>query len=108
MINRFWPGVVLGAILSLSAMVGGRLLAPTPSDAKSPPAGKGDRGGLVASFGVGGVVTRDGELWQYRPDREKWVTLDESFALEGEARKFVPLPVPAEEIKMMEIGRAHV
>ena len=49
MINRFWPGVVLGAILSLSAMVGGRLLAPTPSDAKSPPAGKGDRGGLGGS-----------------------------------------------------------
>jgi hypothetical protein len=103
MMKRFWPGVVLGAVLTLAAMAGGRWLAPTPSDAKAPVAPKGsDRGGLVASFGVGGVLTRDGELWQYRPDREKWVTLDESFALEGEARKFIPLPVPASDVKMME------
>ncbi|HEX7879608.1 MAG TPA: hypothetical protein VF720_09380, partial [Candidatus Eisenbacteria bacterium] len=64
MYKKFWPGVVLGAILTLAAMVGGRWLAP-PSDAKSP-AKPGDRGGLVTSFGVGGVLTRDGELWQYR------------------------------------------
>lgn len=102
MTKRFWPGVLLGAVLSLSAMVGGRLLAPSPSDAKSPLFKGGDRGGLVASFGVGGVLTRDGELWQYRPDRQRWVTLDESFGLEGEARKFIPLPVLAQEIKMME------
>jgi hypothetical protein len=102
MFKRFWPGVLLGAVLTLAAMAGGRWLAP-PLDAKSPAPKPGtDRGGLVASFGVGGVLTRDGELWQYRPDRKKWVTLDQSFALEGEPRKFIPLPVPAEDIKMME------
>jgi len=102
MFKRFWPGVLLGAVLTLAAMAGGHWLTP-PSDAKSPTSkAGGDRGGLVASFGVGGVLTRDGELWQYRPDRKKWVTLDQSFALEGDAKKFIPLPVPAEDIKMME------
>lgn len=100
--NRFWPGLVLGVILALSGVVGGRVLAPTESVAQSTPRKPGDRGGLVAGFGVGGVLTRDGELWQYRPDRDKWVTLDESFALEGQATKLIPLPVPAEEVKLME------
>jgi hypothetical protein len=99
---RFWSGLALGALLALSGVVGGRLLAPVDSEAQSRSRPCGDRGGLVAGFGVGGVLTRDGELWQYRPDRDKWVTLDESFALEGQATKLVPLPVPAEEVKLME------
>lgn len=61
-----------------------------------------DRGGLVATYGVGGVLTRDGELWQYRPDRSRWLTLDESFGLEGKPTKLVPLPVAAADVKLME------
>ena len=56
----------------------------------------------MATFGVGGVVTSKGELWQYRPDRESWITLDESFALEGQATSVVPLPVPTTNIRIME------
>jgi hypothetical protein len=65
------------------------------------PAGP-ERGGLVATYGVGGVLTRDGELWQYRPDRSRWLTLDESFGLEGKPTKLVPLPVAAADVKLME------
>lgn len=103
MFRRFWPGVALGAVMTLAALLGGRWLAPTPLNARTPAPGKGaDRGGLVATFGVGGVLTRDGDLWQYRPDREKWVTLDESFGLEGQSTHVVPLPVPPDQIKLME------
>ena len=102
MTQRFWPGAALGAALALAAMAGGYWLAPSPLAARAIPPKGGDRGGLVATFGVGGILTRDGELWQYRPDRDKWITLDESFGLEGQATKVIPLPVPAEEIKFME------
>ena len=58
--------------------------------------------GVVATFGVGGVMTWEGELWQYRPDKESWVHLDESFGLESQATSIVPLPVKAEDIRHME------
>jgi hypothetical protein len=57
---------------------------------------------LVATFGVGGVVTAEGELWQYRPDKDRWLKLDESFALEGQASQIVPLPLPPAEIRIFE------
>lgn len=57
---------------------------------------------IVATYGVGGVVTADGQLWQYRPDKESWITLDESFALEGQGTSTAPLPVAVEEIRFME------
>ena len=101
--NRLWLGLVFGIAATLSGLAALRLAGPDAVLAGGPAGPKGtDRGGLVASFGVGGVLTRDGELWQYRPDRDKWITLDESFALEGKATKLVPLPVPAEDVKMME------
>ena len=98
--NHFLLGAALGAISALAFLELGHVVAPTPTEALAAP-GK-ERGGLVATFGVGGILTRDGELWQYRPDRGKWVTLDESFGLEGQATKLVPLPVPASDVKMME------
>lgn len=57
---------------------------------------------IVGTFGVGGVLLRDGRLWQYRPDKKKWVSLDESFALEGQATNTAPLPVPVSQIRFME------
>jgi hypothetical protein len=101
--DRFWLGLGLGALLMVGGAMAFRGLGPQSAAAKSPStSGASDRGGLVASFGVGGVLTRDGELWQYRPDRDKWVTLDESFGLEGTTTKLIPLPVPADQVKMME------
>ena len=57
---------------------------------------------VVGTYGVGGVITADGVLWQYRPDKDTWITLDESFALEGQGTNTVPLPVPVENIRFME------
>jgi hypothetical protein len=100
--KRFWPGVAAGVVLAL-VLVSGLKTLSSAAQAANPPGGKGpDRGGLVATFGVGGVLTRDGELWQYRPDRSEWMTLDESFALEGKPTKLVPLPVRPDQVKSME------
>jgi hypothetical protein len=97
---RFWLGLGLGALAVAGYFV---IREPAAVSARSSQTAKGaDRGGLVASFGVGGILTKDGELWQYRPDREKWVTLDESFGLEGTTTKLIPLPVPADQVKLME------
>jgi len=57
---------------------------------------------LVATFGVGGVVTNTGDLWQYRPDKQKWIKLDESFALEGQATSIQPLPIEPAAIRIFE------
>lgn len=98
--NRLWLGLFLGALATLGVMTAQKWMTPDAVAAGS--SAGSDRGGLITSFGVGGVLTRDGELWQYRPDRDKWMTLDESFALEGTATKLVPLPVPADQVKSME------
>jgi hypothetical protein len=80
-------------------MAGSALLRP-----EAPEAGMIDPQpiGLVGTFGIGGVLTADGEYWQYRPDKERWVTLDESFALEGQATSIAPLPIPVAKIRHME------
>ncbi len=100
--DRLWLGIVLGALATFSGVAVQKWSAPDAVAAGSATAQGKDRGGLITSFGVGGVLTRDGELWQYRPDRGKWITLDESFALEGTATKLVPLPASADKIKSME------
>jgi len=57
---------------------------------------------VVATYGVGGVLKADGKLYQWRPERRQWVTLDESFELDGEKRNVLPLPVPASDVARME------
>jgi len=59
-------------------------------------------GNVLLAWGVGGVLTDDGNLWQYRPESRKWVTVDQSFALDGERRKVLPLPVSANQIAQMQ------
>ncbi len=71
-----------------------------------PPARAGESdpapGEVILTFGVGGVLTADGILWQYRPDLDKWMTMDEAFLEEGrETSKVLPLPVPADKIQDM-------
>ncbi len=95
------------AAFLLAAFVGGLagslVLRPEAPSAGTVDLGQGnDRPAVVATFGVGGVLTYEGELWQYRPDKKEWMTLDDSFALEGQATKVVPLPVPVDRIRHME------
>jgi hypothetical protein len=59
-------------------------------------------GVIVLTWGVGGVLTQDGTLWQFRPESHRWVTIDQSFGLDGEHRNVLPLPVPAREIATMQ------
>jgi hypothetical protein len=60
------------------------------------------RGKILLAWGVGGVLTTDGTLWQFRPESRRWVTVDQSFALDGERRKVLPLPVPADQVAEMQ------
>ena len=57
---------------------------------------------IVATYGVGGVLKSDGRLYQWRPERRQWVTIDESFKLDGETRRILPLPVMPSEVVRME------
>ncbi|NNF05470.1 MAG: hypothetical protein HKN21_01795 [Candidatus Eisenbacteria bacterium] len=82
----------------VGGIVGSALMQP-----QTPEAGYLGHGSqVVGTFGVGGVITDTGDLWQYRPDKKSWVTLDESFALEGQATSVVPLPIPTSNISHME------
>ena len=57
---------------------------------------------VVATYGVGGVLKSDGNLYQWRPERRQWVSIDESFRIDGEKRNVLPLPVAASEVARME------
>jgi hypothetical protein len=70
---------------------------PTKAASASPSAGR-----ILLAWGVGGVLTDDGTLWQYRPDQAKWVTIDESFRQDGEQRRVLPLPVAAHDVQFMQ------
>ena len=53
---------------------------------------------VLRAFAVGGVLTADGTLWQYLPDKKRWFTIDEAFRAQGKETRILPLPVRAEEI----------
>jgi len=57
---------------------------------------------IVGLFGVGGVISESGTLWQYMPDDKKWMTIDEAFQRDGRETHILPLPVAARDIKFME------
>ncbi len=65
-------------------------------------AGSSSMGPIVLVYGVGGVLTQDGTLWQFRPDTGAWVTVDAAFDKEGRKTHVLPLPVPVGEIADME------
>ena len=100
-IRSLWRGVAFMAFAFLGGMTGSWIFDPGSPEAGVIQLG-GGKSDVVATYGVGGVVTRDGQLFQYRPDKKKWITLDESFALEGQGTSAVPLPVPVERIRFME------
>ena len=71
------------------------------ASAQSQPTGN-PSGQVLLTYGLGGIVTADGTLWQYRPDFKRWMTVDEAFREEGRTTHILPLPVPATEIQDME------
>jgi hypothetical protein len=95
------------AVLLLAAGVGLSILgereafqAPLTGIAEAqtrPPGAK-----VVLAYSVGGVLTADGNLWQYRPDQERWLLVDEAFRQEGRETHILPLPVAADDIRQME------
>jgi hypothetical protein len=88
----------LAVVLATSTALAGitHLDQPAPANAAAAPAG------VVVTYGVGGVLKSDGRLYQWRPERRQWVTIDESFRLDGETRSILPLPVVASEVARME------
>jgi hypothetical protein len=54
--------------------------------------------GVLRAFAVGGILTTDGKLWQYMPDKKRWLSIDEAFQAQGKETRILPLPVKAEEI----------
>ncbi len=59
-------------------------------------------GQIQLVYGIGGVLTKDGTLWTYRPDTGKWMTVDEAFQSQERTTHVLPLPVPASSIDKME------
>ena len=59
-------------------------------------------GKILLAFAPGGVLTRDGTLWTFRPDKGVWMTIDEGFQEEGHPTHILPLPVPVTDIVEME------
>jgi hypothetical protein len=57
---------------------------------------------ILGLFGVGGVISESGTLWQYHPGEKRWMTIDEAFKRENRETHILPLPVPAEKIRAME------
>jgi hypothetical protein len=83
-------GAVLGAAICLFLFG-----TPEPRPARAQVRGPQD---VLRAFAVGGVLTADGTLWQYLPDKKRWFTVDEAFRAQGKETRILPLPVKAEEI----------
>lgn len=97
--NRSKDSIAPLALAALVALVAtGFLPAAFLDGSKAMASPKGE---ILLVWGVGGVLTDDGTLWQFRPESRRWVTVDQSFALDGERRKVLPLPVPAGEVAHM-------
>jgi len=99
LMDRFGQRVAPLALAALVAMVAALFVPSGPTDTGEALAGP--KGDIVLIWGVGGVLTDDGTLWQFRPESRRWVTVDQSFALDGERRQVLPLPVSAGEIADM-------
>jgi hypothetical protein len=84
--------LVIGTVAAGLGAGGSSVAATSPSSAS-----------IVATYGVGGVLKTDGNLYQWRPERHQWVTIDESFKIDGESnRNVLPLPVAPSEVVRME------
>ena len=88
---------VAAALIALFASLNPEFSLSSGDPVEASPTGK-----IMMIWGVGGVLTDDGKLWQFRPESRHWVTVDQSFALDGERRKVLPLPVPVDQIEAMQ------
>ncbi|MBD3236486.1 MAG: hypothetical protein GF330_07270 [Candidatus Eisenbacteria bacterium] len=95
------------ALIGLGGLLGASWLTPRGSApacatlAHADPPASNAAGEIVLAINVGSVLTRDGTLWVYRPDLEKWLTIDEAFRQEGRETHLMPLPVPVDQIRDM-------
>lgn len=93
--------VLVAAALAVPGMV--LLGRPDPAtNAGQATAASAATSSVVATYGVGGVLKADGNLYQWRPERRQWVSIDESFKIDGEKRNVLPLPVAASDVARME------
>lgn len=99
LVNRIGRSGAPLVLAALVALVAAAFLPSGPVDGGKAMASP--KGEILLVWGVGGVLTDDGTLWQFRPESRRWVTVDQSFALDGERRKVLPLPVPAGQIAHM-------
>jgi ribose/xylose/arabinose/galactoside ABC-type transport system permease subunit len=88
--------------LVLAAVALAAIVATTSGLRAGPSVAASAGSSIIATYGVGGVLKGDGRLYQWRPEKKQWVTIDESFRLDGETRKVLPLPVSATEVSRME------
>jgi hypothetical protein len=99
--------LVAGVVVLVAAALGGSFgsrdaMTSAPAGATAAAAATAPAGTIVATYGVGGVLKSDGVLYQWRPESKRWVTIDESFRIDGETRKILPLPVAATDVARME------
>jgi hypothetical protein len=87
--SRLMCMLVLAACVLLSLLITSRAGA----------SGSGTPGQILKLFGVGGVLTSDGTLWEYRPDLGRWITIDAAFKDQGRDTHVLPLPVAAGSIR---------
>lgn len=88
------------ALLLTGAVLGAAICALFVGMSR-PPAARAQASGpqeVLRAFAVGGVLTADGTLWQYLPEKKRWYTIDEAFRAQGKETRILPLPVKAEEI----------
>lgn len=92
-------GIALGLGIALLVLPNG---SPVPLAAlAAAPAGT-PGAGVVRLCSQGTVLTADGQIWFYRPDQDRWLTIDQAFKSEGRETHIVPLPVPVSAVKEME------
>lgn len=85
-----------------AALAGLALLAAIVAAAYAQGRVAGARRAIVGTFGVGGVLTEDGALWQYRPENGDWITIDQAFGADGKTTKILPLPVDGKDVAFLE------
>jgi hypothetical protein len=92
-------GIALGLGIALVVLPGG---SPGPPVAlAAAPAGT-PGAEVVRLCSQGTVLTADGQIWFFRPDQDRWLTMDQAFKSEGRETHIVPLPVPVSAVKEME------
>lgn len=90
----------LARTIGLAVVAAVAMAAAFQSGRASNQAGRSPR--ILGVYGVGGVIGEDGTLWQYMPDRKKWLTIDEAFLGEERETHVLPLPVPVGDVQFME------